>query len=246
MTLGVGLAALDVTGLDLALPAATPLPAVGLGALGAVVLALAAAKVFALHRLLETPREPAERLFADLADLASIAREQGLLPAAVDPRTRSSPILSAGMHLIIRGSDEMLVRATLESQAEQSTRAVGDARAAAVGVVRALAVALGLAAAAGSVVMAAVADAPWILTAGSAAAVFFSVTGFFATRAVADALITRFLARNASETLATAASVETIMAIRAGEDREQTLRRLAALTPEGPGRPAPELIRRAA
>jgi flagellar motor component MotA len=223
-------------GWSLTLPAGTQAWIVGLGALAASGLALGLARVAgipAMGRRLVAPPRPVGEAFEELADLAELARQDGLLPATADPRASRYPVLGAGFHLLMRDSDEKLVRSALAAEEEVECRRLEGARSIGAAVCRIGLLVLTAAAACAAVLLAARKNAPWAMPSAAAAGMFAVIVGFFLWTSLGGRLASALEARNAEDVLLADASVLTVLAIQDGSDRRATLDRLARLLPAG-------------
>lgn len=222
-------------GRPLTLPVQTPAWMVVTLAGAFVLLTIALAKLLdlpALARRLAAPRRPLEAVFADLADLAQLARDGGLLPAAADPRAAAHPMLISGLHLLIRDPDERLVRSAIEAEEDRLTHQSGDARALTAAACRAGLPAALIAGAGAALLLASRLEAPWTIAASSAAGAFGLILGSVVWLCVGGRVADALLRRNAEgEVLAHAAKV-VVLAVHGRLDRDATLARLARLLPE--------------
>ncbi len=224
-------------GRPLTVPADTPawiiVVVAGAAALLAIVLARALSLPDAARRLL-APRRPLEQVFADLADIAQIARDDGLLPAATDPRAAAHPMLVSGLHLLIRDPDERLVRSAIEAEEDRTTHQAGDTRALAAAACRWGSLAALLAGGSAAVLMTLRLSSPWSVASPAAVQLLGLVAGSIVWLCIGGRLAEALLRRNAeSEVLAHAAKVA-VLAVHARFDRDQTLARLSRLLPTDP------------
>lgn len=217
-------------------PQTHPAVVLGLGA-AAVVGALALAWRLDLPglgaRILGRARPPAE-VVEELADLAGVARSNGLLPAATDERARSNGLFRSGLHLLVRDADERLIRSSLAAEMDRQNAATGVRCGLVVSVCRVLAAVLVVVAATAVVVMAASAGAPGTIGTRVGAGVLAAVLGCFTWLSLWRSIAGRAQLRAASEAFARLATMEAVTSIRLGEDRVDTAARLAGLMPAEP------------
>lgn len=221
--------------IDLTLAPSTHPGLVLLGAAAACVGVLGIAAGLGLPRLvskLAHQHQSPDRVIHELAELAGVVREHGLLHALVDPRAHGRDVFLAGVQLLLRDADEPLLRATLESETERVERTADQPLAASAAACRMGSAAMIVSLAAAGAMMLRVASNPSQLTGplaiGILAAGLAGAAGWAACGPGA-ALFRMAVARRAFARLAERHAVE---AIRLGESRELALRRLEALLPE--------------
>lgn len=240
---------LHLAGVDLTLPADTHPAIVALGAgvaaTAALLLASAAGLPGRIARLV-AGAEPPEQVVTQLAALAGLVRQHGLLHAVVDPRARGRDVFVAGVQLLLRDADEQLLKATLEAETEriESTRDQAFANAAVacrVGAVAALASLL-----AAGAIMLRTAAAPATMSSGAAGALLAIALVGVAGLAISVPGANLLRAAAARRAFARLAERHAVEAVRLGENQDLAERRLRALMPEFLPRAESVAIRRAA
>lgn len=221
-------------GRPLSLPADTPLWMV-LGAAGAAsLLAIAAARMLdlpALARRCVAPRSSLSESLADLADIAQIAKDDGLLPAAADPRAASHPLLVTGLYLLIRDPDERLVRSAMDAEEDRKLHHASEVRAGLARLCRWGVLTAMLAGGLVAILMALRADAPGMLTPPVATGLLTLVFGSLVWLCIGGRLADVLLQRNAQCELRTHAAKVAVLAVFERLGREATLSRLSRLLP---------------
>jgi flagellar motor component MotA len=226
---------LHLAGVDLTLSADTHPAVVALGvgvaAAAALLLASAAGLPQRVARL-AAGVQPPEQVVSELAALAGVVRQHGLLHAVVDPRAVGRDVFVAGVQLLLRDADEQLLKATLEAETEriERTRDQSFANAAVacrVGAVAALASLV----AAGAIMLRTAAAPATIPTSGATAILVIALFGV-AGLAISVPGATLFRTAAARRAFARLAERHAVESVRLGENQDLAERRLRALLPE--------------
>jgi flagellar motor component MotA len=168
----------------------------------------------------------------ELARIAERARREGVLVAAADPNVKVHPVLEAGFLLLLRDPDEGLLRASLEIEGEVIDRDRMGVRSAAAWMCRVGLALLPVAAATVAGVMASHVSTSVAIPTAVGGIALAIVLGFFLWHAVSGGLAQALERRNAEQTLMTEAMIQTMLAIRLGEDYRTVRARLARLLPD--------------
>ncbi|MFN7022120.1 MAG: hypothetical protein ACK4WH_12440 [Phycisphaerales bacterium] len=172
---------------------------------------------------------PSEQVIQDLATLAGIADDQGLLGPLADKSLSRYPIVVSGLHLLCDDADRSLIRASLGSQSEAGLSRAASSRASAIFIAQSFR-ALSAIALVSSLALAALhATDPSAIGAGGASIIFGSVLASVISMAVATPAVTLLRRCAAADEFAAAASIETVLAIHDREGARAVRARLEAL-----------------